>query len=179
MLLYRKCIYLLQKLSLTFLRVSNFDVKLGMGNPFWKLPNVRVFSNIWFQACHFCFWFLFEIVRFFLNLKNVFCFTKLKKTNSRARTCKTLNLRRFDYNIPSESRPRAKGPYFFDFLEKFTFVTISSKIGWVSKNGVFFYPVPEKKIQGLKRVSEWSLNYFQEKKIQRKKIQIWGKKNTT
>ena len=58
-----------------------------------------------------------------------------------------------------------KGPYFFYFLEKFTFVKISSKIEWVSKNGVyFFFQVPENKIQGLKRVSEWSLNFFQGKK---------------
>ena len=73
----------------------------------------------------------------------------------------------------------SKEPYLFYFLEKFTFVTFSSKIEWVSTIGVFFFPVPEKKIQGLKRVSEWSLNFFQEKKIQEKKDTNLGKKNTT
>ena len=80
----------------------------------------------------------------------------------------------------SAQNVQAKGPYFFYFLEKFTFVTISSKIEWVSKNGVFFFPVPEKKIHGLKRVSEWGLNYFQEKKkYKEKKYRPRVKKNTT
>ena len=73
---------------------------------------------------------------------------------------------------------QTKIPYFFYFLEKFTFVTISSKIEWVSKNGVFFFPVPEKKNTWFE-TSEWvrfKLFSGKNKKIQRKKIQTSGKK---
>ena len=42
-------------------------------------------------------------------------------------------------------KPPTKVPYFFYFLEKFTFVTISSKIGWVSKNVIFFFRCRKKK----------------------------------
>ena len=67
-----------------------------------------------------------------------------------------------------------KVTYFFDFLEKFTFLTISSKIAWVSKIGVFFFGA-WKKIQRFE-TSEWvKFKIFQEKNTKKKNTEL-GKK---